>query len=847
MRIRTTLAFLAALVLFTATVQAAGQTYSLVRYHFDSFADEMYLNAHPEFDVVSVKQGVHADIVATPMFLEKLQSIGAEMEVVIPDMTTHYQMRNQTRGYGAYHTWPEVVTWMDQLHLDYPNLISEKWSIGQSHEGRDLWAFRVSSNASIDQPNVPEILFDGMHHAREIMASEFPMMFAEYLAQNYGVDDEVTALMDSREVYFVPIVNPDGSEYNRQTNPNGGGMWRKNRRNNGGSYGVDPNRNYPYEWGGSGSSPDPTSETYRGPSPGSEPCIQSLMSFINSQEFVTHNSSHTYSNLTLYPWGYTSTDTPDGSTFVTMGEMMTMYNGYEPGQPPELLYGVNGGANDWVYGAQDEHNKCFSFCNEIGSYSDGFWPEDSRRQALFDENVWPAIYLMQVAGAWIDASSENVSGGNGDSYLDPGETANLSFTLNNSSVIVNASNVVVTASCDDPYLQLNNAQVDVGYIGAFDSIDLASNPFNVTLDADCPDGRIIEIDFAVTTNDGDFNFTLGYPIGEPVAIFFDDFESGTSNWTTTGQWNTTTESSHSGSSSLTDSPGGDHGNETSYTATMTNGISVPAGATLSFWHMYEIESGYDYGRVQISTGGSYNTLVSFDGNSGWTQHEIDLGSYAGQTIRLRFMMDTDYSVVNDGWYIDDVMITGVSNENELPLATALVLPANGDNVGPAPMLLVNNTFDPDSGATCGYGFKIYGDELQTNLVSSVAGYPEGGTQTAWSPSSLDEGQYWWRAFANDDEAFGMMGDTRTFTVESGASGIDGIILGFGLNVIGQTNNGANLQLTLAEQGRVDIAIYNIKGEMVRSLSSGELNAGSHSLSWNGKNHSGQSVSSGVYF
>ena len=96
--------------------------------------------------------------------------------------------------------------------------------------------------------------------------------------------------MDNRELYIVSIVNPDGMVYNEQTNPNGGGMWRKNRRyNGGGSYGVDPNRNYPFEWYGGGSSSDPNSETYRGPSPGSEPEVQALMDFINSQR-VRHPS-----------------------------------------------------------------------------------------------------------------------------------------------------------------------------------------------------------------------------------------------------------------------------------------------------------------------------------------------------------------------------------------------------------------------------------------------------------------------------------------------------------------------------------------------------------------------------
>ena len=524
-----------------------------------------------------------------------------------------------------------------------------------------------------------------------------------------------------------------------------------------------------------------------------------------------------------------------------------MYNGYQYGQPADLLYDVDGGTNDWFYGAQGEHGKCFSFTNEIGSGSDGFWPADSRRQQLFDENIWPAIYLMQVAGIWIDASGETVSGGNGDAYLNPGETANLSFILTNNSVLNGTTNVVVTASCDDPYLQLHTAQVSIGNMDAFSSVDLASTPFDVTLAAGCPDGRVVEVDFAVTSDDGDFNFTIGYPIGAPVAIFYDDFESGAGNWTTTGQWNTTNEASHSEVYSLTDTPGSDYADQTSYTATMVNEIAIPAGATLSFWHMYDIESGYDYGRVQISTGGGYSTLVSFDGSSAWTQHEIPLDSYAGQSIRLRFMMETDYSVIYDGWHIDDVLITGVSDENVLPAAPLLVSPAGGVVVGPIPELVVDNSIDPDSGFTPTYGFKIYDDALQTSVVASVSGITEGSTVTSWTPAALAVGQYWWRSFAADAEAFGLMGESRLFTVESGASGV-GVVLGFGLNVIGPANGGgAELQLSLPEQGSIEIAIYNVRGETVKTLRSGDYTAGTHSITWNGRDNSGQSVSSGVYF
>ncbi|MDP6669248.1 MAG: M14 family zinc carboxypeptidase, partial [Candidatus Krumholzibacteria bacterium] len=220
------------------------------------------------------------------------------------------------------------------------------------------------------------------------------------LAENYGVDPEITYLLDNREVYFVPIVNPDGFLYNESTNPNGGGMWRKNRRNNGGSYGVDPNRNYPYEWGlDSGSSGSPSSETYRGPYAASEPEVQAMIALINDHQFDLRQSWHSYSELTLYPWGYTTADTPDEELFRDIAAEMVKYNGYAPGQPGDVLYIVSGGTFDWDYGAQGEHEKIFGFTNEIGHSGDGFWPPESRRQQLFEDNLWPSLYMIQISGS----------------------------------------------------------------------------------------------------------------------------------------------------------------------------------------------------------------------------------------------------------------------------------------------------------------------------------------------------------------------------------------------------------------------------------------------------------------
>jgi carboxypeptidase T len=588
---------------------AQAESHALVEMYIDSPADTAFIQAHPGLDIAAAKPGHSVQLVATADDIDLLEREGQRYRILIDDLEAHYGARTRDVGFGIYHTYSEAVAFIDSLRLLYPEVISEKWSIGSGHEGRDLWCFRVSANPDIDEDE-PEILLDGMHHAREIMASEFCLMFPEYLAQNYGSDPEVTWLLDNRELYVVPIVNPDGVVYNESIAPNGGGMWRKNRRDNGGGvYGVDPNRNYPYHWGEEGASPDPDDVTYRGPSAGSEPEVQAMMALINAHQFVTHQTVHTSGNLTLFPWGYTSGHTPDHDIFVHMGDVMTMYNGYAPGQTPDLLYPVSGITSDWSYGAQDEHDKIFCFSNELGGYSDGFWPPESRRQPLFEENIWPMTYLMQVAGSYATANdvlAQDEEGG----QLDPGENGWLSFVVANPSVVADLDGLQLTLSSDDPYVQLTEAQRTIPGLPAMGSYDLASDPIPLVVAAACPDGHLVTVTVTMHLPEGDLYTSLGFMIGAPDLVFFDDFEGpgGTDAWQLTGNWGLTTASSHSPDHSLTDSPSGEYPDQSSTSATLAESYYA---TSLTFWHRYDIESGWDYGRVQVSAdGGPWKTVIS---------------------------------------------------------------------------------------------------------------------------------------------------------------------------------------------------------------------------------------------
>ena len=819
--------------------------HALVRVHFDGTDGARFLREHPELDVVQVKPGKAAEIIADAAAMEVLRASGLSLEIVHADLERHYAARvvNKDTNFGGWHTYSENIAYLDSLRTEYPDLISAKWSIGQTHESRHIWAVRLSDNPDVDEADEPEILLDTMHHAREIMSGEFGILWADYLCSNYGTDPVVTWLMDNRELYLVSIVNPDGVVYNETIAPGGGGLWRKNRRfNSPGVFGVDINRNYPYEWGGSGSSPFPDSETYRGPSPASEPETQALMNFVDSHEFVTHQTLHTFSNVTIHPWGYTSAPSPDHDLFQHMGEVMTRFNGYAYGYVGDLLgYTVDGVTFDWTY-AGATHPEIYAVSNEIGSGADGFWPSFDRRDALFADNVWPMLYLMMAAGSYADVqlvSATDPAGG----LLEPGDGGRLTLAVENHGLTEAASGVQLTVSSDDPYVQFTDAQRSLGTIAAMGNL-VVDPPLAFTVDAACPEGRLVTVLVEVAQPGGPVVHTVSFMVGAPSQIFFDDFSAGTGNWSFAGgQWGLTS-TAYSPPSALTDSPSGDYGDYWSATATIDGDFYA---SELRFRHRYAIENGWDYGRVQVAAnGGAWQTVANYTGNqSSWQLATLDLTAFAGQPLRVRFLLETDTYVTEDGWYLDDVALLGGGSLNETPPPPPLLAPADGAVLDGAVQLTVGNVTDPE-GDPVTYGFRVYADPLLIQLVASVDGVAEGGAgETSWTTPALGQGDYYWRAYAADTAEWGALGETRSFTVGT-TTPVDTVLIGPRLLVLGQGADQAELQLTLPGSAEVSVKIYNARGQLVRDLYRGAMDAGSSRLVWDGRDGGGRQAASGVY-
>ncbi len=641
-----------------------------VRVFVDTRAQLETLLARGVQDVAAVHPKGFVDlIVDDPRVLQ-----GFDYLVLDPDLEATWQRWLQTGlmvDFGPYYTYAEMTQLLDQLHDQYPTLTSPKISLGQSWEGRDIWAMRIS--AVPEGEPAPTVLLDGVHHAREPIGCNIIVDFARYLLERYGSDPEVTWLLDHWVLWILPVLNPDGYTYNET--PQSGGWWRKNKRdnNNNGTFeedydGVDPNRNYAYQWGydNTGSSPDPGSQVYRGPAPFSEPENQAIRWLVDSIQPVIVLNYHSYSNLLLYPWGYDEYYTPDQPIFEAMAEYMTAASGYEPATPWEVLYTANGVAIDWMYGEQTEKPKILAFTPEVGEQ---FWqPDEATIQEQFNENLPMNLYVLKAAGPYAEQTDLQISDQNGDARLDPGDTARVVVTLKNLSPAGSLNDVVATLI---PVLPPGFAQVlvDSAVFGTLAPLPSpgaqnADHPYLVALSPTVPEGTALPFRLRISAGQ-DFvrEVPLVLQVGEPVVIFFDSLNS-LDHWTVEGtgatSWGLTGASYHSAPTSAADSPYGDYANDVSTALVLAQPLDLTAAmaAYLTFWHKYDIETGYDNGYVQVSTDGTqWTTLRTYTGHENtWQPETLDLTGYVGDSVWIRFLFTSDYSVTYDGWYVDDVAV-----------------------------------------------------------------------------------------------------------------------------------------------------------------------------------------------
>ncbi|MFE2302066.1 M14 family metallopeptidase [Streptomyces sp. NPDC059445] len=307
---------------------------------------------------------------------------------------------------SKYHNYAEMNTEIDQRLAAYPGIMSKR-VIGKSYQGRDIVAIKVSDNVATDE-NEPEVLLTFHQHAREHLTVEMALYLLRELGAGYGSDSRVTNMVNNREIWIVPDLNPDGGEYDIASGSYR--SWRKNRQpNSGSSYvGTDLNRNWNYKWGCcGGSSSSKSSETYRGASAESAPEVKVVADFVRGrvvggkQQITAGIDFHTYSELVLWPFGWTTADTATGMTaddaaaFKAIGQKMAASNGYTPEQSSDL-YITDGSIDDYLWGTQ----KIFDYTFEMyptSSSGGGFYPPDEVIERETSRNRDAVLQLLENA------------------------------------------------------------------------------------------------------------------------------------------------------------------------------------------------------------------------------------------------------------------------------------------------------------------------------------------------------------------------------------------------------------------------------------------------------------------
>ena len=304
--------------------------------------------------------GVVADYRVSAQEFAALERAGVVCEVVIDDLqkpVDEERARLQGRGPGG-RSWfddfkplGEVSAYCDLLAANHPGVV-ERQTVGHSIEGREIFALKISGPQGAE--GKPALFFDATQHAREWISVSSVMYLADALSNGYGVDPQITELLDAFAVYIVPVANPDGYHITWTTDR----YWRKNSRVVFDKvYGVDPNRNWGYKWGMAGSSASASSETYRGTAPFSEPETAAMRDYIQQiPGLMAAIDFHSYGQLVLSPWGYTPTPPTGIGSFTSVGNAMkaailaSRGVRYTVGICNTTLYATSGSAPDWFYG-----------------------------------------------------------------------------------------------------------------------------------------------------------------------------------------------------------------------------------------------------------------------------------------------------------------------------------------------------------------------------------------------------------------------------------------------------------------------------------------------------------------
>lgn len=629
-------------------------------------------------------------------------------------ISTPAAFMNPAGSMGGYYTLAEVYTQINNMRTNYPGLVridTMGWTFGGNRVGaatpRPMWVVKISDNVNTDETTEAESLTTGLTHAREGMSMMNIIFYMQYILENYSTNPRIKELVDNRQLYFIPVVNPDGYKYNQDSNPGGGGLHRKNRTttNVTTNIGTDLNRNYEIGWneigiGGSmanpGSSTTTTNDTYRGLTAMSELENQAMRDWLRTRRITMAFNHHSYAEAHIHPACVSSVsiNAADQAFLQNSSALMTKYNFYNPGNPFTAIGAVARGSNDDYFLAGDLINRgrIISYSPEIGPNGGGiggssFWPLSSQIIPLAKEMFYSNYQLNLLSGAYSrieDRSPASISATSGS----------FNFRVYRLGIVDSSTTVSI--------IPLENVQT-VGAPVVISSIatHMGSSDGSIayTLSGSVTNGSRIRfiwraVTGGITQVDTVVRFFNGNTTG--VSGFVDDMETGTvgTNWVISSGWDYSTATmggtgAFSGTRSLAESPAAatNYGNSANLTARInrTFNFSSVGSGYMTFWIKHRAVNGDDYLRVQYSTNGGStwntfsgrNTVAENKGTIGgvpsftgiqnvWVREFINLEPVIGTSnVLIRFQFVSDATGADDGFFIDDVAVVTSSTSTTL--------------------------------------------------------------------------------------------------------------------------------------------------------------------------------------
>jgi len=713
-----------------------GQTLVRVYYADREMANKIFISFEAAMVETNYEQGYHL-MAVTQEEMDRLQAAG--LDVVVAEKQ-EYPIIGSIPSYPCYRTVEETFASAQSIVNNHPTLatwndVGNSWEKTAGIGGYDMMVLKLT-NSAIPGPK-PKLFINGDIHAREYTTAEMATRFGEYLIDNYGTDADATWILDYTEVHLMLHTNPDGRK-KAET----GLSWRKNTNQNycgatSNSRGADLNRNFSYQWGCcGGSSGYECDATYRGPYAASEPetqAVQNYMLAIFPDQRGTGETTpapldatgvyidlHSYSELVLWPWGYTSTQTGNATQLQTLGRKFAYWNSYTP-QQSIGLYPTDGTTDDYLYGELGVASYCFemgtSFFQSCSYFEGTIVPEimpaliyaakvsrtpymtpagpDALDLALSNSSV-PAGTLVTLSGTVNDTRYYN---GNG---TEPTQNiAAAEYYVDTPPWGTGATAIAMSAS-DGSF----NAKVE-GVQATVDTTGWSQGKHTLFVrgkDANNNWGAVSAIFLTITSGTPEPTPTHT-PTPEPGAdLFVDDFETN-KGWTvnpsgtdtaTTGMWERANpegvdysgakqlDITHSGSYDLVTGPlagssAGAYDIDGGVTSIRSPNIGLPTGLdiTLSFYYYlahYSNSGSDDFLRVKVvgsTTQTVFQELGAADNdNAVWDYFSTSLNSFAGQTVYLLIEAADAGSGSLVEAAVDDVLVT--TSGGPLPTPTPTV-------------------------------------------------------------------------------------------------------------------------------------------------------------------------------